>query len=584
MPATASQLALRCPEILEAIGEWIPIFQAQSGLTDNYVFKPRAMLNCCLVSKFWRMILTPILWRIHDGKAMIGVPHSVLNRNKEHVKVYLDNRWYYRDHMEPPLYSHLQEVNVNNALQAGKVVVRLIGSNNRIKKLEVSNVQLFERPTRDIEGAAGNGGSGTQENHNTHSATNPLGHLQTTLEEFCMAHMLYQGKEFYHLLRAVAGGNLRTLKLNFVSGTFDLQGLVFVSLTRLHLWLDEKMQPGLHDIISRSPRLEHLELNGSTNSYSLDPLIQVLRGAQPEETLSQREERLRVKGPEPRRWLRPQLAILNLHNLHLRNRRGSGPQGRGNDVKFLRLIQACSSIYNKQKKEGHLRSLRELDLPLCVLDDAAREAIEMHSSSLEELRIRVMRGRENIPPLQIERQGQVLRKLLQSCSQLRRLEFWDQNGDEDMSVIMESLIGDHVTDSNHDADGGLNSEHQRRDKQMEGPWNCPGLETLVLKSARMHQILKQTCEEQERRYFDNEEGAGCMRPWVMPKQKWDTTLRDGTGVLLGSHWISFELFEAESVGHEEGDELLSKFLLHISPSRKLIELQLGQLKFIRTVV
>jgi hypothetical protein len=72
----------------------------------------------------------------------------------------------------------------------------------------------------------------------------------------------------------------------------------------------------------------------------------------------------------------------------------------------------------------------------------------------------------------------------------------------------------------------------------------------------------------------------------MPQQYWDPRLRDGTDILLGVHWNSFELFEdvvMENDSQQQVDTLLDRFLRHISPSRKLKSLQLGQLKFTRAV-
>jgi hypothetical protein len=97
--------------------------------------------------------------------------------------------------------------------------------------------------------------------------------------------------------------------------------------------------------------------------------------------------------------------------------------------------------------------------------------------------------------------------------------------------------------------------------------------------------------EEERRYFDNEEDHGDINengtsPWVMAKQQWDPALQDGTGFLLDAHWNSFELYEdiMEDVGLvNEGDRLLRRFFRQFSTSRKLKELQLGQLRFTRAV-
>jgi hypothetical protein len=251
----------------------------------------------------------------------------------------------------------------------------------------------------------------------------------------------------------------------------------------------------------------------------------------------------------------------------------------GNDPKFLQLVRACSGIDSKSKKEGNLGSLRELDLTLWVLDDHAREAIEMHSSSLEVLKIRILRGRESIPERKMEQQGLVLRKILLSCSRIRELEFWDQNGDEDMSVVMGQMIRYH----------GVHSGPSDSDSEA---WSCPQLESLTLKSSRIFQTLNNTRFERARQYLDDDETNGSVNgngvvPWTRRNLTCDAALKDGTSILLDVHWHGFELFVdpvEDATQFDVGEQLLKTFLRHISPSKKLSELQLGQLLFTRTVV
>jgi len=567
-------MALNCPEILYAIGEQIPVFKRLPGIADVYNFIPRTILNCCLVSKYWRKVLTPLLWRVDETQSMWMVPYAVLEKNREHVRTYIGNRGYFKDHQEPPMYKQLRELCIGNAVKLCGVAMRLIGSNTRLKKLEMNQIPLFDQ----LKQPQGNGNHNHNEsdNDNSHSLTNPLGHLRT-LQELHLSAMHFKGSEFYWVLRTVARRRLQTLRLNCVSGTLDLQDLIFVSLTRLHLWLDDRMRPGAHDIIGRSPCLEHLELSGTT-PYPLDSLNCVLSGTQPQETLIQREQRLQANGLETRQWSRPQLAVLTLNGLHLRTRQGN-TMDEGNDPKFLQLVRACSGIDSKSKKEGNLGSLRELDLTLWVLDDHAREAIEMHSSSLEVLKIRILRGRESIPERKMEQQGLVLRKILLSCSRIRELEFWDQNGDEDMSVVMGQMIRYH----------GVHSGPSDSDSEA---WSCPQLESLTLKSSRIFQTLNNTRFERARQYLDDDETNGSVNgngvvPWTRRNLTCDAALKDGTSILLDVHWHGFELFVdpvEDATQFDVGEQLLKTFLRHISPSKKLSELQLGQLLFTRTVV
>ncbi|KAF9935759.1 hypothetical protein BGZ65_003069 [Modicella reniformis] len=632
---STTQVALSSPEILYAIGESIPIFVEING---SYAFKPRNLLDCCLVSKVWRSVLTPLLWRIDDTKSMYMVPILLLVKNSHLVKTYLgeSNRWFAkREFHEPPNYSQLRQLSMGDGVKCGKIAMRMINSNRRLESLKLINIPLFEQlqTVETVQGGVdGDGGGGVgatgagaegdgnnagnqdnekkdQDNNNNNNKnknndnglTNPLAHLRTTLQELTINQASYQGMEFYYLLRSVAKGNLRTLRLRQVVGTFDLQDLVFDSLTRLTLWLDDKVQPGLHEIVGRAPFLEHLELQGPSvevvNHYSLESLGNILRGTKPQETIRQRQERLRQGDPEPRLWPRPQLKSFTVDAIHVHKPQAITTE-QGNDHQFLDLIRACSSVYDMYKPLGTCGSLQELDIPLWAMDDLACEAIVMNRSSLKVLKIRVLPSEGIIRTWRLERQGRVLRKILQSCSSLKTLEFWDQNESEDISVVMTGLIGDHKTGGptgGGDIDTEVNSENSNQrqlNKEKVQLLNCPELESLTLESRRPVHWMNGTEMKEEAKRFpidDNEDkndGDGDNKDvvdvWVMPKQTWDSSIQDGTDILLDAHWSSFELFEdvVENIGQPmEGEELIKRFLHHISPSKKLKELQLGQLVF-----
>jgi hypothetical protein len=126
--------------------------------------------------------------------------------------------------------------------------------------------------------------------NNTPSSTNPLGHLKATLLEPSLKKMVFEGKEFYYMLRDVAEGKMRTLSLGWISGSLDLQDLVFESLTRFHLQLHERTTTDLLEI-GRSPHLVHFELHdgidyqgwcdGDCSPLFLKLSGRFLRGAQP---------------------------------------------------------------------------------------------------------------------------------------------------------------------------------------------------------------------------------------------------------------------------------------------------------------
>ncbi|KAF9362373.1 hypothetical protein BGX34_006313 [Mortierella sp. NVP85] len=494
---------------------------------------------------------------------MKNVPMELLTKYKDHVRTFM-LLWprYKGDELAPlPTYTHLRQLSMGNGVKTGKDAARLISENKHLVKLEMNDVPLFQ----DLSESERKGVGMENGDSDSFSLTNPLGHLSKSLEEVSVIFQQYKGMEFYYFLRAVAGGNLRCLKLSLLSGSFDLRDLVFTSLTRLYLWLDDKTLPGLHEIIGRSPLLEHLELNGLTyvvDNYSLDPLVHTLRGTQP-----------RIH-PLMQRWFRPQLAVLRLHGLHLRKTNSVTGQV-VNDDKFLELIRACGVTFNKHKRTGHIGPLRELVLSLWVLDDDVREAIEIHSSSLEMLKIKISQRPRRTLTRDIDQQGLTLRGIIQSCARLKKFDFRDLNGDVDISVMMATLM-----------DGSSGSEHGNDKTNKVEAWGCPDLEFMSLRSFPPFRSLRPTETEHERQVSDDEESKDGhrIRPWMMPTFRWDSGAKDGTDLLLDTRWKSFEIFEDETGASRsrEGEQLIKRFLRHVSPSKKLKELQLAQITLVRT--
>ncbi|KAK3816335.1 MAG: hypothetical protein J3Q66DRAFT_369903 [Benniella sp.] len=410
---------------------------------------------------------------------------------------------------------------------------------------------------------------------NTHSLTNPLGHLRSTLEHVILGSMDFGRMELFYLLRAVASGKLRVLEINYITGTFDLQDITFESLKQLHLWLEEENRHWPYEIIGRSPHLEHLELCGITDislSYPLDPLVHIMRGSQRQESLKEIEDQLDAEKQEPMQWSRPQLKTLHIQGIHIWKRQ-EDTTVLGNDPMFLELIQAAGCIYTRNGMT-HPCSLQELDIPLWVVDDLSRRAIEASSLTLEVLKIKIQQDLNGLTCWRHEYRGRILREILQSCSKLRTVELWDLNEDKDICVAMAGMIGEY------DAIGTVNKGGD--DEALVHP----RLESFTLKSIPMGYGLHQTHTEGARRYFGDTGDHGVTFPWVMPEQQWDRTLLDGTGFLLDTLWNGFELFEGVVEDLElvnEGDKLLTRFLRCVSPSRKLKDLQLGQLRFTREV-
>jgi hypothetical protein len=160
------------------------------------------------------------------------------------------------------------------------------------------------------------------------------------------------------------------------------------------------------------------------------------------------------------------------------------------------------------------------------------------------------------------------------------MEYWDRNGNVDISMVMD-WIGGHST-RKHASDKHNGGTPQQ---EIEEAWNCPELETLTLKSYYEITEQKQTREARSR-WFDGEgSGAdGSAGTWMMPSFKWDPTVQDGTAFLLDADQDSIgpSVDMAKDNDQEmEGQETIKRFLRYISPGRKLKKLRLAQVQLVK---
>ncbi|KAG0203799.1 hypothetical protein BGX33_008906 [Mortierella sp. NVP41] len=88
---SATKQVLEMPEIVRLIGLCVPLlsrYYDRFGL-ECFKFAPTTLLNCCLVSKSWRAILLPALWRFYDQTCMeADVPRHILARYRSHFRYY----------------------------------------------------------------------------------------------------------------------------------------------------------------------------------------------------------------------------------------------------------------------------------------------------------------------------------------------------------------------------------------------------------------------------------------------------------------------------------------------------------------
>ncbi|KAF9175360.1 hypothetical protein BGX21_003627 [Mortierella sp. AD011] len=623
------------PEILLAVGEHIPLFQPNPDGAIDMKFTPKTLLSCCLVSKFWRDVLLPFLWRVHDTIPMIRCPIEVLTRHKDLVRYYYFISTWNRNGskpLDPPLYTQLYEMTIN-FVPSPQIVAKLLEANKELRKVSIGNIRLATAlgPLRVLDGAEGAESVTTSEAKGL--ADSPFDNLGTTLQELALGDMEVNTNELWRLLGPVSR-NIWSLSLKNLTGTLDdipLEGLMFPKVTRLIIRIDTRLQYRLEEMISRCPMLEHLELSGIDNDYPLDTLVHILQGTQEVETKKQKEKREK-EGRVLKRWVRPLLSTLRL----LCHSYGSRTMV-ANNHKILAAIRACSG-YQSAKMDKRINcqqvdedngeadgidnnsrikgigqrdeSLRELSVTLCILDDAAREAIETHRSTLEILKITIQNRENRACSVALERQGRVLRRLLRSCRRLRVFEFRDLNTDADVSSLIEEMLKikggdintdrhkiDDINNSGRESDSGFSEDDEltQERKARSEVWRSPALQSLLIGSGASLANKKDLITLEEERFnitTTTNDGENVDIEWIMPTQKWNPKTNDGSDALLGERWESYDLFNEdfdtkdEAQGIRNGEEierydLIRRFLNLITPSQQLKTVQLGQLKFCR---
>lgn len=76
-------------EIAHLVGLNVSLLDPSTGaLIQKKSYTPQTLLNCCLVSKSWRLILLPILWRCYDDRHMGIVPRHIIVQNRSFFRYF----------------------------------------------------------------------------------------------------------------------------------------------------------------------------------------------------------------------------------------------------------------------------------------------------------------------------------------------------------------------------------------------------------------------------------------------------------------------------------------------------------------
>ncbi|KAF9425453.1 hypothetical protein BGZ94_007507, partial [Podila epigama] len=82
MSKKASEVVLQTPELLFRIGWFMPLWK------HNRI-QPKNLVSCIKVCRFWRDVLTPLLWMVYDDTHDC-IPAEIIHANREHIR-YLDH-------------------------------------------------------------------------------------------------------------------------------------------------------------------------------------------------------------------------------------------------------------------------------------------------------------------------------------------------------------------------------------------------------------------------------------------------------------------------------------------------------------
>ncbi|KAF9206242.1 hypothetical protein BGZ49_002797 [Haplosporangium sp. Z 27] len=559
---------------------------------------------------------------------MERVPSAALERHKEFVRVYHFSYIQLRSHLniEPPLYTQLCDFTVSRALTS-QITIKILKASKDIKRVVLGFINLAEILIPQIVLDGQEGAETISDCEARGQVVSPLDHLATTLQELSLEGMMLNNMELWRILQPVSK-NIWSLSLKALVGALDdipLDELTFPKVTHLEISFNNRLHYRIEEIIGRCPMLEYLELSGLTPEYPLDSLLHIIEGTVEIETRKQKEKRLK-EGRILKRWVRPQLSRLVICGDF-----NVSPEYIANNSKLLAIIRACNGyqVYKKNKKDDteemdesdendtdcnkvtkgigyKAKSLRELDITLCILDDAARAAIESHKLTLEVLRITIQDRGARRSTLALERQGRVLSRLLRNCQRLRVFKFGDENVDADMSVILEGMLKSKSEDaknnseqekddelSGRESDSGFSEDDEQGTQQRVArseAWLSPRLETLKIKKiGRWRPGSQKTDKIQERRFkftttTPNNIGENMDIEWILPEQNWDSYINDGSEALLGERWESSDLFneDEDEKGQKDDEEtLIERFLKLIAPSPRLKTLKLASFKLHR---
>ncbi|KAG0239790.1 hypothetical protein BGX31_002500 [Mortierella sp. GBA43] len=233
---------LEIPEIIAMVGLHIPLVKKKyqthpfdpAIITTTSVFAPQDLLACTAVSRKWRWILLPALWRTYDGALMRYVPLHVLQENSIYFRSFRDQFGHY--HPGPFLTGNLRRLVIS--YQHSWAVPFMI-----------TNVTLSYLTWT---------GCGHALQDDEYTALLGLSHLR----DLCLSNWDLSGRQLPLIL--CASPNLVRLSLSSISGVHDLEGmLIMLALEEISLGFVASDSGCLLELVQYSPQLRRISFLGT---------------------------------------------------------------------------------------------------------------------------------------------------------------------------------------------------------------------------------------------------------------------------------------------------------------------------------
>ncbi|KAF9360356.1 hypothetical protein BGX26_009708 [Mortierella sp. AD094] len=233
---------LEIPEIIAMVGQFVPISRKAiyndpfnpTNFSATTVFAPKDLLACTAVSRTWRRILLPNLWRSYDGSLMRFVPLDVLQTNSVYFGSFRDQFGHY--HSGPFIATNLRQLIIS---QQHDWAVPFMLSNQGLQHLTWTGLgrTILEKEYIALVGLA-------------------------NLRDLCLSNINISGRQLAVVL--CSSPRLLRLSLSSIDGVQELDGvLILFALEEISLGFVPENSQCLLQLVQYCPSLQRLSFSGT---------------------------------------------------------------------------------------------------------------------------------------------------------------------------------------------------------------------------------------------------------------------------------------------------------------------------------